>query len=93
VYDWDSYVKTVRELQPNALMAICGPDIRWVGNENGLARESEWSVQPTLPDHRWKSDDTTAKTPSIDTPFRWHPAECDVSIRPGWFTTPQRTVR
>jgi len=34
----------VRELQPNALIAICGPDIRWVGNESGVARENESSV-------------------------------------------------
>jgi alpha-L-fucosidase len=67
-YDWGSYIKVVRELQPNALMAICGPDIRWVGNENGLAHETEWSVLPTS-----------------DTQFHWYPAECDVSIRPGWF--------
>lgn len=44
-YDWNGYYQLIRELQPNALIAICGPDIRWVGNEDGLARETEWSVQ------------------------------------------------
>lgn len=67
VYDWDGYYALIRELQPDALIAICGPDIRWVGNEDGVARETEWSVQP-------RGDEQV-----------WYPAECDVSIRPGWF--------
>ena len=45
-YDWDRYYKLVRTLQPNANIAICGPDIRWVGNEAGEARESEYCVVP-----------------------------------------------
>lgn len=66
-YDWPACYAVVRELQPNALIAICGPDIRWVGNESGVARENESSVV------------------SRDGHLAWHPAECDVSIRPGWF--------
>ena len=66
-YDWPSYYALIRQLQPNGLIAISGPDIRWVGNESGVARENESSVV--------KRDDRLA----------WHPAECDVSIRPGWF--------
>ncbi len=66
-YDWPACYALVRELQPNALIAICGPDIRWVGNESGVARENESSVV------------TRDGRPA------WHPAECDVSIRPGWF--------
>jgi len=63
VYDWKRYYATVRRHQPKALIAITGPDIRWVGNENGLAAETEWSARDG----------------------KWYPAECDVSIRPGWF--------
>ncbi len=66
-YDWPACYAVVRELQPSALIAICGPDIRWVGNESGVARENESSVV--------KREEGWA----------WHPAECDVSIRPGWF--------
>ena len=66
-YDWPSYYALIRELQPRALIAISGPDIRWVGNESGVARDDESSVV--------KRDGQLA----------WHPAECDVSIRPGWF--------
>ena len=47
VYDWDRYYALIRELQPGAAIAICGPDIRWCGNEAGDTRESEWSVLPT----------------------------------------------
>ena len=43
-YDWPSYYRLIRELQPNALIFGMGPDIRWVGTETGYARESEWSV-------------------------------------------------
>ena len=66
-YDWPACYAVVRDLQPNALIAIGGPDIRWVGNESGVAREDESSVV--------ERDGRPA----------WHPAECDVSIRPGWF--------
>jgi len=69
-YDWPSFYSVIRELQPKALIAICGPDIRWVGNESGVAREDESSVVQR--DHQ----------------LAWHPAECDVSIRPGWFYHP-----
>ncbi len=46
VYDWNSYYELIRKMQPQAVIAIMGPDVRWVGNERGLARESEWSVLP-----------------------------------------------
>lgn len=44
VYNWAAYYALIRELQPKALIAICGPDIRWVGNEEGVAPETLWSV-------------------------------------------------
>ena len=45
-YDWERYYKIIRSLQPNANIAICGPDIRWVGNEAGECRETEYCVVP-----------------------------------------------
>ncbi|MCX6144989.1 MAG: alpha-L-fucosidase [Ignavibacteriales bacterium] len=47
-YDWQSYYKVIRELQPQAVIAIMGPDIRWVGTESGYGRETEWSVLPRV---------------------------------------------
>lgn len=46
VYDFARIYETVRRLQPNACISNCGPDVRWVGNEGGYARESEWNVVP-----------------------------------------------
>jgi len=46
VYDWDAYYSLIRELQPNAVISVCGPDVRWCGNEAGHTRTSEWSVVP-----------------------------------------------
>ena len=57
VYDWPAYFAVVRELQPDAVISIVGPDIRWCGNEAGRTRESEWSVVPMA-----RPDDGTAKT-------------------------------
>ncbi len=57
VYDWDGYYGLIRELQPGAVISIIGPDARWIGNEAGVTRESEWSVIPvarmdSLPDEK-----------------------------------------
>lgn len=46
VYDWDRYYAVIRELQPKAVISVCGPDVRWIGNEGGRVRKSEWSVIP-----------------------------------------------
>ncbi|MDR0532044.1 MAG: alpha-L-fucosidase [Oscillospiraceae bacterium] len=43
-YDFARYYAVIKELQPNAVTAVSGEDVRWVGNEAGVARESEWSV-------------------------------------------------
>ncbi len=45
-YDWQGYYDIIRELQPNAVISISGPDVRWCGNEAGVCRKSEWSVVP-----------------------------------------------
>lgn len=43
-YDIEGYEQLIHDLQPNCVTAIQGSDVRWVGNEAGIARESEWSV-------------------------------------------------
>jgi alpha-L-fucosidase len=50
VYDWAGYFALIRELQPDAVISIMGPDARWIGNEAGVTRESEWSVIPVVGD-------------------------------------------
>lgn len=99
VYDWDAFYETIQRLQPNAVMAIMGDDVRWVGNEKGIGRESEWSATVLTPGVYARSEETNAAlgvTPtSADLGGRemlknarelfWYPSEVDVSIRPGWF--------
>lgn len=46
VYAWQRYYDIIRKYQPNACIAVCGPDVRWCGNEAGYTRPSEWSVVP-----------------------------------------------
>ena len=47
VYDFMSWYSLIRKLQPQAVIAIMGPDVRWVGTESGMGRATEWSVIPT----------------------------------------------
>ena len=65
VYDWNSYFTLIRELQPNAVINICGPDVRWCGNEAGKSRESEWSVVPAFVGNQ---DYTAEHSQQEDTP-------------------------
>jgi alpha-L-fucosidase len=84
-YDWTNTYRIVRELQPTACMfSDGGPDVRWVGNEHGEAGETCWNTLigadflPGLADHvRLNHGDRPGTV--------WMPAECDVSIRHGWF--------
>ncbi|WP_306208063.1 alpha-L-fucosidase [Actinoplanes sp. RD1] len=45
-YDWERYYAVIREHQPDAVISVCGPDVRWCGNEAGETRPDEWSVVP-----------------------------------------------
>jgi alpha-L-fucosidase len=45
-YDWERYYALIRKHQPEAVISVCGPDVRWCGNEGGYCRHSEWSVVP-----------------------------------------------
>lgn len=74
IYDWPSYFAAIRRLAPEAVIAIQGPDVRWVGNESGVARVGESSVQSPRADVHGTTGEKI-----------WYPAECDVSLRPGWF--------
>jgi alpha-L-fucosidase len=89
-YDWAKTWQIERELQPNACrFSDAGPDIRWVGNEKGIAGETCWA---TFTPHNAKGGegvpgDVVESELNSGTRFGkfWMPAECDVSIRPGWF--------
>jgi alpha-L-fucosidase len=95
VYDWHRFKETVKKFSPNTVVfSDVGPHIRWVGNEKGIASETNWN---TL--------DTVGFTPGVGAPptdtlatgnfhgKAWIPAECDVSIRPGWFYHEEEDIK
>lgn len=90
-YGTEKNIEIVRELQPNAVIfSDAGPDIRWIGNEHGHAKDSCWATY--TPEPREGETVATAGTTkywigengTMNGKF-WIPAETDVSIRPGWF--------
>ena len=84
-YDWPGTWQIVRELQPDTvLFSDAGPDIRWVGNERGVAGDTCWATSNREDFAPGRADE--ARLNRGDRPgTHWVPAECDVSIRPGWF--------
>lgn len=87
VYDWHRFERTVRELSPNTVVfSDIGPDIRWVGNESGVAGKTNWNTLDTAGFTRGAGGppQDTLNTGNANGK-NWIPAECDVSIRPGWF--------
>lgn len=47
-YDFERFYAVIKELQPDCAISNCGPDVRWVGNEAGITRDSEWNVVPAF---------------------------------------------
>lgn len=94
-YDWTLFNSTVLNINPQAIIfSDVGPGCRWMGNENGIAGATNWSLLNT------EGFSPGRNSPPLDTLNQgnangknWIPAEVDVSIRPGWFfsdeTTPQ----
>jgi alpha-L-fucosidase len=84
-YGWQETWKLVRELQPDAcIWSDAGPDVRWVGNETGQAGETCWATLNSDEVVPGKSDPVRLNRGDL-AGRQWVPAECDVSIRPGWF--------
>ena len=98
-YDWTAILAKIRELQPKAVTAIMGDDVRWVGNEGGLGRETEWSATVLTPGsythckasnealgiNNMSKDLGSRELVAKASQLYWYPSEVDVSIRPGWF--------
>jgi alpha-L-fucosidase len=84
-YDWPATWRLIRDLQPDAMLfSDAGPDVRWVGNERGIAGETCWATLNRMDFVPGRAD--VQRLNRGDRPgTHWVPAECDVSIRPGWF--------
>jgi alpha-L-fucosidase len=84
-YKWDEVFKFIKHLQPNILIfSDAGPDIRWIGNENGFAGKTNWSM---INNQSMIIGAADAQYLNSGDPngAKWVVGECDVSIRPGWF--------
>jgi alpha-L-fucosidase len=90
-YGWDTTWAITRRMQPSAnIFGDVGPDVRWVGNEEGHAGETCWATyDPQALDAGKKPANGYSKyeeaTEGTLHGQHWMPAECDVSLRPGWF--------
>jgi alpha-L-fucosidase len=85
-YDWPTTVNLVREMEPNVIFfSDAGPGVRWVGNERGIAGETNWNT--ITPDTLYAGKPGIEKllNTGSENGTAWIPAEVDVSIRPGWF--------
>ena len=102
VYDWSAILETIHTLQPEAVTAIMGDDVRWVGNEGGRGRETEWSATAYTPLSLERGPEQNRALGLVEMSrdlgsreliakaqeVFWYPSEVDVSIRPGWFYHP-----
>jgi len=85
-YEWPKTLDLVRKMQPNVVFfSDAGPGVRWVGNESGLAGETNWNT--ITADTLFAGKAGIEKLLNTGSPDgkQWIPAEVDVSIRPGWF--------
>jgi alpha-L-fucosidase len=97
LYDWPRIWRLVRQHQPAAVIfSDAGPDLRWIGNERGVAAETNWStVDPAAVPYPGASGDAVMEMLQHGDPRGtvWRPGETDVSIRPGWFYHPAEDER
>lgn len=75
-YDFDRYYETIRRLQPGCIISNCGPDVRWIGNESGITRRSEWNVVPrfaydiqTIENNSQQADDPAFRKKGLISPI------------------------
>ncbi len=89
-YRWEETWRMVRAWQPQAvLFSDVGPDLRWVGNESGYSNDPSWATYtPVAPNGQKPAPGLVEEKRGMSGTRGgqyWMPAECDVSIRPGWF--------
>lgn len=78
-YDWERYFEIINRIQPDAVIANCGPDVRWIGNEQGKGRKSEYSVVSTKLRDRLKIAEMSQQQEGVKVMSKM-PAERDKSL-------------
>jgi alpha-L-fucosidase len=85
-YDWPGTLDRVRKLEPEVIFfSDAGPGVRWVGNERGIAGETNWNTITPDTLYAGKAGIEQLLNTGSEEGSQWIPAEVDVSIRPGWF--------
>ncbi len=85
-YDWPTTLSMVREMEPEVIFfSDAGPGVRWVGNERGIAGETNWNIINPDTLYAGQAGITDLLNTGSEDGTQWIPAEVDVSIRPGWF--------
>lgn len=85
-YNWPVTIAMVQKMQPNTIFfSDAGPGVRWVGNESGVAGETNWNLINIDSIYAGKSGVEHILNSGSEDGTKWIPAESDVSIRPGWF--------
>jgi len=81
VYNWDAIMQVIDTHQPNAVIFNMGrPTIRWIGNENGLAKDPcYYAASQTSVSAFTEAED------SLGEDKIYIPPECDVAVRRNWF--------
>ena len=85
-YEWPTTLDLVRSMQPEVVFfSDAGPGVRWVGNESGVAGETNWNTISVDTLYAGKAGIEKLLNTGSENGDKWIPAETDVSIRPGWF--------
>lgn len=85
-YDWPTTLQLVRDMEPSILFfSDAGPGVRWVGNERGIAGETNWNTITPDTLYAGKAGIEKLLNEGHENGTHWIPAEVDVSIRKGWF--------
>ena len=86
IYDWPSFFGTILKHQPEAVIfSDIGPGARWVGNESGVAGETNWCTLDTAKLGPGNSVASKINQSGQQGAPSWIPAEADTPLRPGWF--------
>ena len=107
-YDYPAFYDLISKLQPGAVVAVGGRDVRWVGNESGVARQDEWApvaindagdggkisaVDGGSFEQVGSATALQAAAASGANALHWWPTEADMKLTQGWFAHPTDTPK